>query len=119
MKQTFRIIFILFLILQFRDSFCQDIDNQGLYLYLIKKDTVIVDIVNSAEYFKKLDYKYDSDTLVLVVKIGLSGLKNFSNRIPLLPNINFIRLNNTKYFIKFNNQTNSWYLDEYNLIKLN
>jgi hypothetical protein len=119
MNKYFRHLLNIGLIFFFINAYGQDKSNNGLILRLIKKDTVVVEIINPAQFFKKLNYRYDKDTLIIVAKTGLFGHKIPTNKIPLLPNVNFIRLNNTKFMIKFDLKYGNRVLDKnYNLIDI-
>lgn len=116
-NKYFRYLLNIGLIFFFINAHGQDKDNTGLYMRLIKKDTVVVEIGNPAQFFKKLNYRYDKDTLIIIAKTGLFGRKIPTNKIPLQSNVNFIRLNNTKFMIKFDLKNGNWSLDkDYSLI---
>jgi len=72
------------------------------FLNLYGKDSLKVEILSTAKYFKTFEYHQTNDTLVVNAKLGIIKKKEFNNVIKLDSKTNYVNLNNVLYFVEPN-----------------
>lgn len=97
-------------------SFAQMEQYDELFMNLYGKDSLKVEILSTAKYFKSFNYQMTNDTLVINVKLGiLKNKKEFNNIIKLDPQTNYVNLNKVLYYIEPNY---TFKTPSYKLVKL-
>ena len=96
-------------------SFGQMEKYDEFFLNLYGKDSLKVEILSTAKYFKTFDYQQANDTLVVNAKLGIIKKKEFNNVLKLDSKTNYVNLNNVLYYIEPNY---TFTTPSYKLVKL-